>query len=327
MRALATAASIVATALVSLPGASEAQVEVPGPSRTVRLPQTGQPLQPLWTGSFSGPDGFGANLTPGPDHEAEGPPAIAATADGFAILDTLRGLVRFVGADGAEVRQVKLGALGIEAPSVLDLAVDGSGAVAVWLARTPGAVALFDQGSGLVFRAALDEWHTPATGIALVNGRIYAGVADARAWQPLRPLEAARPGLPTPGGDCNAALLADGRAIARCHLPGGLREITLEPDPSGPTLAAVEQVHADLQGGLAAVVAVRAGASGLRRLAFRVDRFGQIAWADLGDDPPWFTVRAAAFTADGRLLRLTGDATGPKVMLAPLRPLGPPVTP
>ena len=328
MRATLTAlAAATAALLTALAARAEPVAVVLETAAKVRIPSTAAPLQPLWTGSFSGPEAFGSNLAPGPDHEAEGPPAIAASADGFAILDGLRGVVRFVGEGGSAGRKVSLDALGAEAASALDLAVDGSGAVALWLSRAPGSVAILDQSSAVSARAALDESRSPATGLVFLDRRLFAGYADARAWQPLQPLEPIRRGLPTPGGDCNAALLADGRAIVRCHAPEGLREVVIEPDPSGPALAAVEQVHADDQGGIAAVLAVRSGAAGLHRLAFRLDRFGQQAWADLGDDPPWFTARAAAFTADGRLLRLTGDAAGPRVLLAPLRPLGPRGTP
>jgi hypothetical protein len=162
---------------------------------------------------------------------------------------------------------------------------------------------------------------SPATGLSLMGGALFAGYGDARAWQPLLPSLPVRPGLPGPGGDCNAALLADGRAIARCHTAQGLRELAIEPDPSGGSLAAVELVHADAQGGLGALVALR-GAAGLRRMAVRADARGAQSWADLGSDPPWFTHRPAAFTAEGHVLRLAGDAAGPRVLRHPLRPAG-----
>ena len=322
---IAVAASVLLAAVLAR-GASPA--DVPADSTgAVRVPRFALPLQPLWVGSFAGPAAFGANLTPGPDHEAEGPPAVAAAGDGFAVLDGLRGAVRIFDASGAPVRELRLDALGGDGTSALDLAVDDRGSVAVWLARAPGAVALFEASGALSARVVLDPARSPATGLALISGQLYAGFGDVRAFQPLRPIEPLRRGLPTPGGDCNAALLGDGRAIARCHTPAGLRELAIEPDADGPSIAAVELVHADTQGGLSAVIALRVGKGELHRLAVRVDARGREAWADLGADAPWFTPRGAAFTADGRLLRLSGDAAGPRVLTSTLRPVGPAVTP
>jgi hypothetical protein len=321
---LAAAALLFTAALARGAAPAAGPVDAPG---TARVPHQALPLQPLWTGSFSGADAYGANLMPGPDHEAEGPPALAALVEGgFAVLDPLGAQVHLYDDRGVFTRLLKLDPLGDEAGSALDVVAGDSGAIGVWLSRGAGAVALFDASGVLSARADLDPARSPATGLSLLNGQLFASWGDVRAWQPLRPLEAVRRGLPSPGGDCNAALLGDGRAIARCHTGSGLRELFIEPDPDGGPIAAVEQVYADASGGLCAQIAVRVGAQDLRRLAVRVDSRGAAAWADLGADAPWFTARAAAFTTDGRLLRLTGDASGPRVMTSPLRPV-PGVTP
>ncbi len=295
-----------------------------GPAATgpVRVPAKAQPLALVWRGSFAGTHAFAATLEPGADHEAEGPSAIAAGSDGFAVLDTLAGLVRFHDAAGAPVRALSLAALGAEGASATDLALDDAGGAAVLLARGGGAVAWLDASGAVSARAELSPERAPATGLVHVAGALFAGIGDARAWQPLRPLEPIRLGLPSPGGDCNGALLGDGRAIVRCHGPSGLREITVEAEAAGAPIAAVELVHADQGGGLAAVLSVRASAGALRRLAFRADAEGTVTWAELGPDAPWFTHRGFAFTRDGQLLRLSGDAAGPQVLKSALRPLG-----
>jgi len=282
-----------------------------------RVPKNATPLQPLFTARFA-PDGYGADLVPGPDHEAEGPPAIAAGNGEVAVLDARRALVRIYDEAGAPKRVIKLDALP-DAAAALDLALDDRGGAAVLIGRDAGSVALIDGSGAVAARAGIDPSRSPATSLAFEGSALFVGFGDVRAWQPLRPLEPLRRGLPTPGGDCNGALLADGRAVARCHSASGLRELWIEPDPEGAPIAAVEAVHADAEGGLAAAVALRTGAGVLRRLAVRADAAGRQAWADLGPDAPWFVARPLAFARDGSIVRLTGDAAGPRVMRGALR--------
>src|SRR5437879_2354180 len=99
MRALALAVlSLSALAIAARSPTSTAVAAVTG---VVRVPSQALPLSLVWSGSFSGADAFGASLAPGPDHEAEGPSAVAAAGDGFAVLDALSGAVRFFDASGA----------------------------------------------------------------------------------------------------------------------------------------------------------------------------------------------------------------------------------